>query len=527
MDHFDRIYIVSDLHLGGESGRQIFKGGEVLRDLMFMVAALPADRKIAFVINGDFVDFLAEPGARYFDPNGAADKLDRISADHAFSPVWEGMRKLVRTPNRRLVFVLGNHDVELALPTVQARLLATIAGEDDSARGRIIYSTMGTGFAALVGSARVLCLHGNETDAFNVTNYEQLRRLARDQEFGRALEDWTPNAGTKLVIDVMNGIKREWPFIDLLKPETDAVLPVLFAFDQVNVDRILAAMKIAGKLTWDATRRATGFLSEDEAATNAAAAAMPASVDRRSSLSASSRAAADLMMLLSKAYEVPPTTGEDEALRDLLQKTEDRFRKGQDPLQLSPVELEDRLGAWNLTKAAVKAGWSKLIRRTPSETLRAALHHLRKDKSFDPSFEDDDFKRIDQIVPVGIEYVVAGHTHLRRVHARAGGSYINTGTWARLINLDTAILDDTEVFQAFYQALSKHSLDELDHARVPLPKDVSPSKDRTLPVVIHQPSVAVIQRTDAGVVGSLFEVRTATEGVSLLEVSPTPPEASS
>lgn len=515
MEQLDQVYVVSDLHLGGATGRQIFKGESLLRELMLLIARHPADRRVALVINGDFVDFLAEPGARYFDPTGAAEKLARIFRDPTFVPVCDGMRELARTPNRRLIIVLGNHDIELALPDAQTALRDIIAGDDDAARGRISFSVMGAGFSARVGNARVLCLHGNEVDPFNTTNYEQLRRLARDQEFGRAFDGWTPNAGTKLVIDVMNGIKRDRPFIDLLKPETDAVVPVLFAFDQVNVDRILGAMEIAVKMSWDATRRAAGFLSEAEMVTAvaAAAAASPASPEMRQELTDASRAAADLMTLLSKAYEVPPNTGEEKALVDLIDETEERFRKGVDPLQLAPGDLEDRLGAWNLTKAAVKAGWSKLIRRTPCETLRAALQHLRQDRSFDPSFEDDDFRRIDQIVPVGIEYVIAGHTHLRRAHPRGSGKYINTGTWARLINLDAQVLDDADIFQQFYDALRSPSLDELDRARVRLPD----GGERA--VVIHQPSVAVVELTAGGTVGTLREVRAAAEGVTLVEVT--------
>ena len=37
---------------------------------------------------------------------------------------------------------------------------------------------------------------------------------------------WRPNAGTRLVVEVMNNFKRRYPFVDLLKPEATAAVPM-------------------------------------------------------------------------------------------------------------------------------------------------------------------------------------------------------------------------------------------------------------------------------------------------------------
>lgn len=522
MEAFDEVYVVSDLHLGGDIGHQIFKGGDLLRDLLRLAAANDAEavapaatpapkpprRKVAFVINGDFVDFLAEPGAVHFDPDGADHKLLRISVDPTFKPVWDGLRDFVSTPHCRLIVVLGNHDLELALPRVQQAFLDSL-GIDEAGRGRVQFSVTGAGFSAAVGGAQVLCLHGNEVDPFNVTDFERLRREVRDQVYGVAPRAWVPNAGTKLVIDIMNGIKRTLPFIDLLKPETDAVIPVLFALDQVNVDRILDAIETAAALSWDAVRRATGFLSASEAEVTAAAAALPAPAEKREAMSERSQAAAGLMTLLSKAFEIPASTGENEALLDLLERTEDRFRKNIDPLQLAPEDLQERLGGWNLTKAAVRAGWSKLLRKTPSETLRMALKHVSKDRSFELTFPDDDFDKISAFVPVGVDFVIAGHTHLRRSHPRGSiGHYINTGTWARLMQLTHGVLDNPTAFKTFYDAIrGSRSIQELE--------------EKARDIVQHLPSVAIV-RHEAGMVrGKLMQVvrkANTTDKIDLIEV---------
>ena len=43
MEAFDEVYVVSDLHLGGDIGHQIFKGGDLLRDLLRLAAANDAE----------------------------------------------------------------------------------------------------------------------------------------------------------------------------------------------------------------------------------------------------------------------------------------------------------------------------------------------------------------------------------------------------------------------------------------------------------------------------------------------------
>ena len=86
---FDELSIVSDLHLGGADGFQIFDRGALAAAFIDSLTAKPSKRRVGLVINGDLVDFLAEPNATWFDPEGATGKLERIVADPAFSPVFE------------------------------------------------------------------------------------------------------------------------------------------------------------------------------------------------------------------------------------------------------------------------------------------------------------------------------------------------------------------------------------------------------------------------------------------------------
>jgi hypothetical protein len=85
-------------------------------------------------LNGDIVDFLAEAPAGYLDPQGAIHKLERIFyQDTAFSSVWLALQEFIAQPDRQLVLVLGNHDVELALPHVSEWLLERLSNNDSAA----------------------------------------------------------------------------------------------------------------------------------------------------------------------------------------------------------------------------------------------------------------------------------------------------------------------------------------------------------------------------------------------------------
>src|ERR1041384_6414927 len=58
----------------------------------------------------------------------------------------------------------------------------------------------------------------------------------------------------------MNGLKKTFPFIDLLKPETQAAVPTLLALAPDQHDRLRAIAATARRLAWDKIKRMTGFL---------------------------------------------------------------------------------------------------------------------------------------------------------------------------------------------------------------------------------------------------------------------------
>ncbi len=89
---------------------------------------------------------------------------------------------------RHLIVVLGNHDLELALPWVREQLLRRLTANNPAARERVTLSFDGAGYACIAGGKKVLCVHGNEVDNWNVTDYETLRRIPMDYVQGRPIE---------------------------------------------------------------------------------------------------------------------------------------------------------------------------------------------------------------------------------------------------------------------------------------------------------------------------------------------------
>jgi UDP-2,3-diacylglucosamine pyrophosphatase LpxH len=466
---FDELYSVSDLHMGGsEPGTQIFDSGPVLAKLINFLRTKPG--KVAVVINGDMVDLLAEPGAKAFDPDGAVRKLDRIAGDKAFAPVWKALRKLVRTKGRRLIITLGNHDLELALPWVREHFLDLLAGGDDAARGRIVLAFDGTGFLCRVGNATVLCLHGNEVDDWNVTDFETIRRSGRDLQQGRSVDPWIPNAGTHLVIEVMNDIKKGYPFVDLLKPELEAVIPILLAVAPDKRDRIGGAFPVLKRLAMDKIRRATGLLGAQDESEDVARMANGLSLRRR-------QVDRDALMALA----------------------DEQLLRGVEPISLVPdTERAQQLGV-------PEAIWNWVRGGDARETLRKALDGLQKDRSFDWSLEDDTFHQLDDAVASNVDFILAGHTHLERALRRRkrNGFYFNTGTWARLIRLSPHSLADQAEFNKVYGALAAGTMDALD---------------KFPDLVLRQRTVAAVRAGPAGTRGELLHWDTMSGKLDLIPV---------
>ena len=437
------IFLISDLHLGGvqpttdapdDRGFRICTHG---RDVAAFIAALAEKpQPIELVINGDLVDFLAEAdtdnawSAFTADQQAASSKLDAIVGRDP--EVFRALGALLGR-GHRVTLLLGNHDIELALPAVRRRLMEQL-GID----GRHDFNFIYDGEAYVVG--RALIEHGNRYDSFNVVDYDALRRvrslLSRNQPVP-AEYVFPPPAGSYMVAQVINPIKREYRLIDLLKPETGAALPILMALEPGYRSVLTRCAELSlrarkHRLESAALPSFAGDISAGGAEVvsfaediSAAPAPDPLDIVVRSAL----KADADLVLKVTVAHAI----------------VESSFAA-----DISAQETIDR--TWGLARMLLSSDRSPLESRLPA--LLAAVRGLQNDQSFarDAECFPEYLDAAKDLAGRGFDYVVFGHTHLARDVSLTGGArYINSGTWADLIRFPKEILGGS----------SAHALDGL------------------------------------------------------------------
>jgi len=452
---------------------QIFNQGARLGRFIDYVRRRRPDGQVGLVLNGDVFDSLAEDGAGYIalDADSATGIVERLYTDASFAPVWTALKAFIQAPRRHLVIVIGNHDIEIALPVVEASIRQQLASGNTDAWVRMTFSTHGAGYTCMVGGARVFCTHGNELDPWNWVDYSALGQLANAINAGRhvAADRWNPNAGTRLVIDVMNVIKRRLPFVDLLKPETAAVAGVLMTLDRDLVKRIDFSSALP---VWRGTR-------QGRKATNDILTAYSAELQVED-VASTAFDHVTYQLLGPNLRELVATSGRHTSEDELLLNVE-RTRK--QPIEAVESDYVETLGGGDIVAGLI--GWV-----SKAEALRRALlDWLENDRTYDVNDPDDDlYLRMESRVADSIDFVVTGHTHKARAMTYPSGChYYNAGTWIRSLRLTKEALKDSKVFEQYlWPVLCSHSMAAIDGAEIPGPneKNVRLVFDRTTAVGI-------------------------------------------
>lgn len=493
LPHFDALYVVSDLHLGGgpSKERQIFNQGQLLADTILHLTTAEASKHVALVLNGDIVDFLAEKDAKVFDPEGAVGKLDRIMKDGSFRKVFEALRCFVKAARRTLVLVLGNHDVELALPGPRDHLVSYLCDGDAAARGRIELALDGAGWQAMVGTARVLCVHGNDEDPWNRVDHEAVRTAAAQMARRERVTASPDVAGSRLVVNVMNDIKMTKAWVDVLKPEDAAVVNLLLWIDPSVVGKIWGVLDAYGRrgLSWP--QGGSGLLGGNGR-----------SRVRERNFPGASYLLDETLRPSMAALGI----GDGHDVEALWQEAERSYREGHLP-SLRASAGDDQPETLGHGTMAV----SRFILRLPDvERYRRALASwLKNDSAFELESPDLYYKEVDGRIGTDVDFVVAGHTHLERAIRRTeGGMYYNSGTWTRLIRLQKRQLEPPHSpaapnpFEPVYKALRSGSMAALDRGIA-----------RTYPTVVR-----IARGTDGNTAGELTRATRKGKGIVLTPV---------
>lgn len=501
VDKYEALYVISDLHLGGYTGSdgcdpprerdyRIFVETDALKWLINEVGRRAKEDHhgpVALVLNGDVVDFLAVKDAKCFSAENAVHNITSIVKDPQQGPVWEALRAFVSSGAGDLVIVLGNHDVELALPQVHQYLTEYLTGGQRGRRANLIFATDGAGFRCDVGKGRVLCIHGNRTDPWNVVDYPQLVHICRALTHDTELPEWNTNAGTTLVVDVMNAFKKRWQWIDLLKPEQETAVMILVAINKDLKPKLKAIGKIAARAGRDAAKMSAGFLSGPHAEEGAEG-GEAINADEHRFLAALDRASAG------------DAAAESEDAEDAILAARMHLagQPGAATMEEAAVD-EEMLGAreifsmiFNMAKLAF----------SPRSLRKVLKENLLDDTSFAPLAADDTFEKLDEAIGPGIDFLIAGHTHHDKALKRnqATGYYYNSGTWIQLMRLPEEALEE-DVFEEKVLPVLE------DGAMAELAEPIDLGGGESVELVCTRRSVVCIQQTSTGAAsGELLRV---------------------
>src|SRR5688572_24258775 len=88
-----RLFVVSDLHMGGEPPAMMSSSQELAQLIDSLEGRKADDERLELIIAGDFVDFLAVPPFAAFTPvpSDARAKLEAIMGDPTFASVFDAL----------------------------------------------------------------------------------------------------------------------------------------------------------------------------------------------------------------------------------------------------------------------------------------------------------------------------------------------------------------------------------------------------------------------------------------------------
>lgn len=413
------IFIISDLHLGGKPGFQICSPAGQQRLAQFIRWAKEqhtTEHTVQLVIAGDIVDFLAEEDFQAFTADDvlASQKLENIFKN--FAGVWEALREFVAS-GAELTMMVGNHDIELSLPGPH-RLLREKLGQ-----GRVDFIFDNQAFVA----GPVIIEHGNRYDMWNVVPHDELRQVRSALSRREQPPPLTPIPGSQLVCQVMNQLKQKYHFIDLLKPETQAALPLMALLEPEALREIDEVAKL--------------YLKARQVKFNA----QGVPTDR------------------GKISAVTTPCPQEIVMRRILTESRELGGGDGDNGQISALgKTQAFINLW-------RAARSKSDRDKQIDRLYRALKTFAAEQhlAFDLAQEDEIYlEPARHLAKRGFQVVVFGHTHLvKRVPLREtqNAIYLNSGTWADILRLPSSLLQDDETtakaeLQVFADDLAQNQL---------------------------------------------------------------------
>lgn len=235
------ILIFSDIHLGAGT---YFKGvknyledfhydEEMVEFLTYYSSGDFEKREVELIINGDFFDLLAVPFVEYFDDEfwseeAALEKLKIIINAH--QEVMKALSDFLNKKNKKVFYIIGNHDGEMILPALKDYFLEQFTEEQK--QKITIHSVPGGEYEPYSG---ILLKHGHEYEYAH--NFHPINSICKDEEGKRY---FIPPWGSYYVTRVVNKFKEERDYINAVRPIKKALINGLI-YDTFFTMRFLLA----------------------------------------------------------------------------------------------------------------------------------------------------------------------------------------------------------------------------------------------------------------------------------------------
>ncbi|HWO18684.1 MAG TPA: metallophosphoesterase [Kofleriaceae bacterium] len=395
-----RAFVLSDLHLGPGGPLTTFHEAERLAALLdHWRAREPA---LELVLAGDIFDFLQVPGYDGFSATQAPARFAQIAESPGTARVLGALRQLAARPGVELTVLAGNHDPELLVDGVRDAFAQTIGrapgtirwaddeplvprdGEHPPVWGRAL-AAPGAGDDP---AKAAWVVHGDRWDPANFIDRDLLRAAAA----AGTADGFALPVGSHLVFEVLSQLKRKHRWVDELKPELGAVLPLLLAVMPLETMRYLGKHR------------------------GIAASLIVSQIRARYELGPLFTAEASVTQLSPKPDELDAVIG---ALADALRTEPDAARL------LAALEAHLENGP-PLESSGVLAG----PRGVFGFLVRTWLRVVQKSDRFGRLDGDDaTISASERYVPEVLGALIAGHTHGARVRADLRPPYFNSGTW--------------------------------------------------------------------------------------------------
>lgn len=240
-----RAFVLSDLHLGPGGPLTTFHEADRLAALIDHWRE--REQAMELVLAGDVFDFLQVPEYDGFSASKAAGRFAVIAKNPGTARVLGALGRLAGRAGVELTVLAGNHDPELLVDDVReafarelGRARGTIRWADDEAlvpRDGVHPPVWGRALAAPGAEGdparSAWVVHGDRWDPSNFIDRDAVRAAAT------AGTGFQLPVGSHLVFEVLSKLKIEHRWVDELKPELTAVLPLLLAVAPLETMRYL------------------------------------------------------------------------------------------------------------------------------------------------------------------------------------------------------------------------------------------------------------------------------------------------